>query len=150
MLFSFCGGALGVLSATWGVDAIVASAPADLTFQATSPIEIDGRVLTVTLVMTLLTGLVFGLLPALRGSRPDLDVILKATPGGGGGQSYSRFAGMLIIAEVAFSLILLGRCADASDVQNLSRCSQIRTRGLVVVTLSDRQVSFERSESDLP
>ena len=79
LLFSFCGGALGVLIAIWGVDAIVASAPADLTFQATSPIEIDGRVLTVTLVMTLLTGLVFGLLPALRGSRPDLDVILKAT-----------------------------------------------------------------------
>jgi len=138
LLLSLCGGALGVLIATWGVDAIVASAPADLTFQATSPIEIDGRVLGVTLVMTLLTGLVFGLLPALRGSRPNLDVILKATTGGGGSHSYSRFAGTLIIAEVAFSLILLvGAALMLRTFVNLESLQPgFEPRGLAAVALS--------------
>jgi putative ABC transport system permease protein len=107
VLLAACGGAVGLLIATWGVDAIVAAAPANLTFQATSPIEIDARILLVTAAMTVLTGLVFGLLPALRGSRPHLDLILKGTTGSGGSASYSRFAGALIVAEVAFSLILL-------------------------------------------
>src|SRR5206468_390843 len=106
VLFALCGGALGVLIAIWGLEAVVASAPANLTFQATSPIEIDGRILAVTLGMTLVTGFLLGLLPAIRGSSPDLDVILKATSGRGT-HSYRRFAGALIIAEVAFSLILL-------------------------------------------
>jgi ABC-type antimicrobial peptide transport system permease subunit len=107
LLLAGCGGALGVLIASWGVDAIVAAAPPDLSFAATSPIEIDTRILVVAAAMTFLTGVVFGLLPALRGSRPHLDVILKGTSGGGGSASYSRFGGGLIVAEVAFSLILL-------------------------------------------
>jgi predicted permease len=139
LLFSLCGGALGVLIAIWGLDAIVTSAPADLTFQATSPIEIDGRILAVTTGITVLTGLVFGLLPAIRGSRPNLDVILKATIGGGGGTHwYQRFAGALIVAEVAFSLILLvGAALMLRTFANLESLQPgFEPRGLVAVTLS--------------
>ena len=138
LLFAVCGGALGVLIAIWGVDAIVASAPADFTFQATSPIEIDGRILAVTLGMTLLTGLVFGLLPAIRGSRPDLDVILKATADGRGTGSYGRFAAVLIVAEVAFSLILLaGAALMLRTFANLESLQPgFEPRGLVGVSLS--------------
>ena len=42
VLLATCGGGVGVLLATWGVDAIVAAAPPNLTFNATSPIEVDG------------------------------------------------------------------------------------------------------------
>ncbi len=138
LLFAICGGALGILIATWGVDAIIASAPANLTFQSTSPIEIDARVLTVTLAMTLATGLVLGLLPALRGSRPDLDVILKATVSSGGSRSYSRFADALIIAEVAFSVILLvGTALMLRTFLNLESLNPgFEPRGLVAVTIS--------------
>lgn len=138
LLFAICGGALGILIATWGVDAIIASAPADLTFQSTSPIEIDARVLTVTLAMTLVTGLVLGLLPAIRGSRPDLGVILKATNGSGGSRSYTRFADTLIIAEVAFSLILLvGAALMLRTFLNLESLNPgFEPRGLVAVTIS--------------
>jgi putative ABC transport system permease protein len=138
LLFAICGGALGILIATWGVDAILASAPPDLTFQSTSPIEIDVRILTVTLGMTLVTGLVLGLLPALRGSRPDLDVILKATVSSGGNRSYGRFAGALIIAEVAFSLILLvGTALMLRTFLNLESLNPgFEPRGLVAVTIS--------------
>ena len=137
LLFALCGGALGVLIAVWGVDAVVASAPANFTFQATSPIEIDGRILAVTLGLTLLTGFVFGFLPAIRGSRPDLDVILKATSGSGT-QSYGRFAGALIVAEVAFSLILLvGAALMLRTFANLESLQPgFEPRGLIAVSLS--------------
>jgi len=138
LLFAICGGALGVLIATWGVDAIIASAPPDLTFRSTSPIEIDARILTVTLAMTLVTGVVLGLLPAMRGSRPDLDVILKATVGSGASRTYSRFAGGLIIAEVAFSLILLvGAALMLRTFLNFESLNPgFEPRGLVAVTIS--------------
>jgi putative ABC transport system permease protein len=138
LLFAVCGGALGVLIATWGVDAIVASAPADLTFQATSPIEMDGRILAVTMAITVLTGLVFGVLPAIRGSRPNLDLILKATIGSGGPLSYHRFAGVLIVAEVAFSLILLaGAALMLRTFANLESLQPgFEPRGLIAVSLS--------------
>lgn len=136
LVFAVCGGVLGILIATWGVDAIIAAAPADLTFQSTSPIEIDARILTVTLGMTLVTGLVLGLLPALRGSRPNLDAILKATVGSGS-RSSSRFAGALIIAEVAFSLILLvGTALMLRTFVNLESLNPgFEPRGLVAVTV---------------
>jgi putative ABC transport system permease protein len=138
VLFAVCGGAVGVLLATWGVDAIVAAAPADLTFRATSPIEIDTRILVVTAGMTILTGVVFGLLPALRGSRPNLDVILRGTSGSGGSGSFSRFAGALIVAEVAFSLILLvGAALMIRTFANLGAVEPgFEPEGLVAVQIS--------------
>jgi predicted permease len=105
VLLAACGGILGVLLATWGVDAIVAAAPPNLTFNATSPVEVDARVLVVAAGMTLATGLVFGLLPALRGSRPDLEWILKSARGTGA--TDGRLSAGLIVVEVAFSLVLL-------------------------------------------
>ena len=83
LVLAVCGGAVGMLLATWGVDAIVAAAPPDLTFNSTSPIEIDMRILIVAAAMTLVTGVVFGLVPALHASRPHLDSILKSARGAG-------------------------------------------------------------------
>jgi putative ABC transport system permease protein len=101
------GGLLGVLLARWGVDAVVAAAPDRLAFMPTTTIEVDARVIVVAAVATLVTGLLFGLLPALRGSRPALESSLRggslATRSGG----FGRIPGLLIVAEVAFSLMLL-------------------------------------------
>jgi predicted permease len=138
LLFAACGGALGILIATWGVDAIVASAPANLTFHPTSPIEIDPRILAVTTAITVVAGIVFGLLPAIRGSRPDLDIILKATSGSGTTQHHGRFAASLIVAEVAFSLILLvGAALMLRTFANLESLEPgFEPRGLVAVGVS--------------
>lgn len=108
VLLAACGGAVGILLATWGVDAIVAAAPPNFTYYATSPIEVDGRILAVAAATTLVTGLMFGLVPAFRGSAADVEIILKSASGTGR-QSLSRgwFSGALVIAEVAFSVILL-------------------------------------------
>jgi len=106
VLLAVCGGAVGVLLATWGVDGIVAAAPPNLTFNSTSPIEVDTRILAGAAAMTVLTVVLFGLVPAIRASRPNLEWILKSARGAGA-LPYSRFSAALIVAEVAFSLILL-------------------------------------------
>ena len=106
VVLAACGGALGVLVATWGVDAIVAAAPPNLTFNSTSPIELDTRILAVAAAMTLATGVLFGLVPALQASRPNVEWILKSARGFGA-RPFSRFSSALVVAEVAFSLILL-------------------------------------------
>ena len=108
VLLAVCGGALGLLFATWGIDAILAAAPPNFTFSGTTPIELDLRVLAVSGAISLLTGVVFGLVPAIRGSRPSLDEILKAGAGGRGGAAMSgRFSALLVATEVAFAFILL-------------------------------------------
>ena len=106
VVLAACGGALGVLLATWGVDAIVAAAPPNLTFNATSPIEVDTRILAAAAAMTALTVVVFGLVPAVRASRPSVESILKSARGVGA-LPYSHFSAAVVVAEVAFSLILL-------------------------------------------
>jgi putative ABC transport system permease protein len=106
LVLAICGGAVGLLFATWGLEGIVAAAPPDLTFNSTSPIELDNRILAVAAAMTLVTAIVFGLAPAVRGSRTNPDGVLKSARGVGA-LPLSRFASALVVAEVAFSLILL-------------------------------------------
>ena len=75
-------------------------------------ITLDGQVLLFTLAVSILTGIVFGLAPAYRAARPDLNHALKAggrnTQGEGGlGSSRWRLRSLLVVAEVALSLMLL-------------------------------------------
>ena len=108
LLLAGIGGVLGIVLANWGVQALVAAAPSNLAFQATSPVEVDGRIVAVAAGVTLLSGLLFGIVPALRGSRPNLDATLRGSDTSAGARtSYGRVPGMLVVAEVAFSLILL-------------------------------------------
>jgi putative ABC transport system permease protein len=137
VLLAACGGGVGVLLATWGVDAIVAAAPPNLTFNATSPIEVDARVLAVAAGMTLTTGVVFGLLPAMRGSRANLEWILKAARGAGTA-AYGRVSATLIVAEIAFSLILLvGAALMIRTFMNLQAIAPgFELEGLVAMEVS--------------
>ena len=108
VLLAMCGGALGVFLAEWGVQALVAAAPANFIFRGTTTIEIDGRILAFTAVLTLATGLLFGLVPAIRGSRQNLEEALRGAVHASIGKTpFGRMAGALIVAEVAFSLVLL-------------------------------------------
>jgi predicted permease len=107
VLLSFAGSALGVALAWAGVRAIAARAPT-VPFVNINGVDlrIDARILVFAAVVSVLTALVFGLVPALRGSRPNLDVGLRgAAPGGG--RPAGRLSSALVVAEVAFSLVLL-------------------------------------------
>ncbi|MGD9905377.1 MAG: ABC transporter permease [Vicinamibacterales bacterium] len=120
LLLAFAGGALGVALAfvmTRGLLAFVPIEGAPLLVQP-SP---DARILTFTFVLTGVTGIVFGLLPALRASRPDTWGTLKdsgAAVAGSGGSLFLRKG--LVAAQVALSFLLLfGAGLFVQSLQNL-------------------------------
>ena len=106
MLLSLVGGVLG-LALAWGlVRLLVAASPEQL--PRVQEIALDLRVLLFTLGVSLLTGLLFGLAPALAATRHSLGHFLKeAGRGGAEGLAHNRLRGVLVVTEVAFSLVLL-------------------------------------------
>jgi putative ABC transport system permease protein len=105
-LLALLGATLGWLLAQWGVDLIVALSPENL--PRFDEISVDMRVLGFTLLMTCLSGLVFGLAPALQSSHVDLNSTLKE--GGRSGAEGSRrnwLRSLFIVSEFALALLLL-------------------------------------------
>jgi putative ABC transport system permease protein len=106
LLLSVLGGALGLLLAMWGVDLLVAASPTDL--PRVKEIGLDAQVLGFTALISILTGLLFGLAPALQSTKLELNESLKE--GGRGstdGLRRNRVRSLLVISEVALSLVLL-------------------------------------------
>jgi putative ABC transport system permease protein len=106
VLLAIAGGAAGLLLAFWGVKLLLALNPGQIHRLQQS--TLDGRVLAWTAAVSLLTGVVFGLAPALQASKPGLNETLKE--GGRGsteGAGRRRLRGALVVAELALSLMLL-------------------------------------------
>ena len=105
-ILALAGGAAGLLVAFWGLTAITKFLPAD--FPRLTEIQMDWRVLAFTFVASVVTGILFGLAPALQISRPDVQEAIRET---GRGASASlrqrRFRQALIVAEVALCVVLL-------------------------------------------
>jgi putative ABC transport system permease protein len=106
VLLAAVGGIAGLLLAVWGTDLLLRLAPSAL--PRVHDITLDWRVLAFTTVLTIGTGLLFGFMPAIQLSSSDLNGTLKeggrSVTGAGGG---NRTRSMLVITEVALSLILL-------------------------------------------
>ena len=106
VLLALGSGAVGFLLALWGVDLLTALAPDSI--PRLDEVSADSRVLIFVLVISLLVALAFGLVPAAQASKTDLNDALKE---GGrsstGGLRGSRIRGVLVILEVALSLMLL-------------------------------------------
>jgi len=106
LLTAVIAGTLGVLLAVWGLD-LLAQVGENFIPRA-SELALDGRVLVFAVALTLLTGLVLGLVPAWRASQTDPGESLKdATRGSTGGRHTGRLRAGLLVSEVAFSLVLL-------------------------------------------
>jgi putative ABC transport system permease protein len=109
VLLSLTGGAGGVLIAYWGIAALVALLPETqlnaLPFLKT--LHIDGSILAFSFGLSLLTGMIFGLAPAIQSSRLDLNEVLKEggrqTSGGTGHRLRSAF----VMTEIALAVVLL-------------------------------------------
>jgi putative ABC transport system permease protein len=106
MLLAVVGGALGLLLAHWGVGALVALSPPNLLGEG--QVGVNLTVLAFTLAVSLLTGVAFGVAPALEASRLNLSESLKESARGnvGGGRA-GRVRAALVVAEVGLALVLL-------------------------------------------
>jgi predicted permease len=104
LLLSAAGGGLGLLLATWGRDLMLARVPENL--PRAEEIGLDGRVLAFTLVVSTVTGILFGLAPALQRMREDPQEFLKE---GGRGIAIgrNRVQSAFVVAEVGLALVLL-------------------------------------------
>ena len=105
-LLALVGGAFGVLLAVWGIRLLIAISPDDI--PRVNEINLDGRVLIFAVVVSLLTGLVFGIAPAFQASKLNLNESLKE---GGRGSSEgfrrNRIRSLLVVSELALALVLL-------------------------------------------
>ncbi len=106
LVLSLVSGAVGLILTVIGLKALVALAPENV--PRLDEVSLDVRVLGFTLFVSLLTGIVFGLVPAFQASRPDLNESLKeGSRGSTGGASAKLARNALVIFEVAIALVLL-------------------------------------------
>ncbi len=105
IMLALAGGAAALLLAIWTVSWIV-SLSAD-TIPRVHEISVDPRVAGFTLLVSVVTGVLFGLAPALQVSRPDLTDALKESGRSTAGLRKNRLRSALVISEVALSLVLL-------------------------------------------
>ena len=106
VVMAVVGGVLGVLLAFWGVDLILALEPGEV--PRVTPITVDGSALMFAVLLSVVTGILFGVGPAWQASRPQLQSTLKDATRGTTGEGSRQLARMgLVLAEVAISLVLL-------------------------------------------
>ena len=106
LLLAVIGGALGLLFSYWCVEALVALSPPNLI--AAEQVGLNLTVLAFTLCVSLLTGVAFGVVPAIETSRLNLSESLKESSRGNvGGTRAGRVRGALVVAEIGLSLVLL-------------------------------------------
>src|SRR5262249_12747968 len=106
VLLAMLGGGVGLLLAVWGTDALIALKPVNI--PRLDEVGIDGRVLGFSFVISLLTGIIFGLVPAIPTSRPDLNTSLKeGRRSSTTGSRRHHLRSLLVASEMALSLVLL-------------------------------------------
>lgn len=105
VILAVAGGALGMLLGSWGLQALRAMAPA--TVSRLGPVQLDTGVLLATLAISVLVGLVFGLVTASEAGRGDAAQTLKEGERAGASRSRRSLRRGLVIVEVSLSLVLL-------------------------------------------
>ena len=149
LVLSIAGGLLGLLLAVWMTRGLIGLIPADNTALLIRA-EPDWRILAFTFALTFVTGIVFGLLPALRASRPDTWGTLKDTVGavaGAGGSLFLRKG--LVALQVALSFLLLfGAGLFVRSLDNLRTTDTgVQLDNLVTFRLSPALSGYDEVQS---
>jgi putative ABC transport system permease protein len=157
IILAVIGGAVGLLIGLWGVDLLTSFRPSDdsqfwpsytRTFDFFK-IHMDGRVLSFNFLLALITGIVFGLVPALQASHPNLNVALKESAGSSaaGFRALRRptTRSLLVVGQITLSFVLLA-CAGLM-IKSLLRLQAIdlgfRPEGIITMSLDGRDVKPE-------
>ena len=147
VLLSLIGGAAGLLVARWGIDLLRQVAPANVPLPGVEGIGLNAHVLLFSLVLSVMTGVVFGLLPAWQFASQDLNDVLKD-----GGRSPAgirrRLRLTLVVSEIALaSLLLVGAGLMLRSFQNvLGSQSGFKTEGVLttLITLPESRYPGDR------
>jgi putative ABC transport system permease protein len=146
---AFAGAAGGLLLSSWGVQSLLAAAPAGI--PRLNEVGVDGRVVAFTALVAVATGVVFGVMPAFTASRADVHDALK--DGGRGGGGAPRRAGQILVAsEVALSIVLL--IAAGLLIRSFARVQDVapgfEPQSLLTLRLSlpqSRYATFQKGEA---
>jgi predicted permease len=143
VLLAFLGGGLGLLFAAWGKNALLTQLTAE-SDEFVIDLGLDWRVLGFTAVVSLLTGILFGLAPALRATRIELTSMLKANPDSGA-TARSWLSKGLVVAQVAMSLVLLtGAGLFVRTLRNLNQIdSGFNRENLLLFRIDPRLSGYE-------
>jgi predicted permease len=154
LMLALAGGLFGVLLAWWGVQSIAAFSAANSEDSAPFSASIDGRVLLFTAAVSLLTGIAFGLAPALRGVRLDLTPMLKAGARGDWqvahrGRRILTAGNALVVAQVALSIVVLaGAGLLARTLRNLKNINPgFDARNVLTFSLDPTLLGYKPAES---
>jgi putative ABC transport system permease protein len=110
LMLALAGGAVGLLSSYWAVHLLRAAMPENYLnlVPGLNHFGVNRNALLFTLMISIMTGMVFGLMPALQASKPNLNESLKeGAKGASSSGSRQRARGALVVAEIALSLVLL-------------------------------------------
>ncbi len=157
VLLALIGGVAGLLIAMWGVDLLTNFRPSDdaqfwssytRTFDFFK-IQLDGRVLAFNFLLALVTGITFGLAPALQASRPNLNEALKETAGSSAAgfrpQRRLSLRSLLVAGQITLSFVLLA--SAGLMIKSLLRLQAInlgfRPAGVITMSLNGRGVKPE-------
>src|SRR6267378_914715 len=121
-VLSLMGGVAGLLVAYWGRNLLWSFRPPFL-LDGSIDLSFDARVLGFTLLISMFTGLIFGLIPAIKASGTDINEVLKTGGRGGAlGWTHNRLRGLLVISEIALALVaLVGSGLFLRSMQNAQK-----------------------------
>lgn len=147
ILLSVAGGLVGLLIAKWGVSILIALASGVL--PRAGEIGLDTRVLAFTFGLSVLTGIAFGLAPALQSSRSDVQTALKDSGNAGSSPQRNRLRSWLVVAEVSAALVLLiGAGLLLKSFWQLQRMDAgLRPENVVTMSLALPQAKYSTSEA---
>jgi predicted permease len=148
VLLAGLGGLGGLVLAQLGTDALIEAVPQNI--PRISTIQLDAPVLAFTFFVSLLTGVIFGLVPAWQASHVDLNSSLKSgTRGGSGGEGKGRVRNALIMVEVALALVLL--ISAGLLIQSFARLGRVqpglRTERLLTARIGLPDVAYPKNEN---
>jgi putative ABC transport system permease protein len=147
LLLAISGGAAGLLLGWQGVELLLSIAPDNL--PRAQDIKLDTRVAGFTFLVSLLTGIVFGLLPALQASKIDLSVTLKEGGRDAVGLLRRRLRGFLVVSEVALAFVLL--IGAGLLIRSFARLTEVDPgldpRGVLTMTILQPEAKYSDGRS---
>lgn len=146
VLLSLLGAIAGLLLAYWFVDLIRGSLPAEQMRYVTGwkNLSVNPQVITFTLITALICSLLFGLVPALQVSRPDLTEALKDGGRGTSGSGKQRLRRLLIISEIALALVLM--VGAGLTVKGFMKLAENQKQGFTPGNLLTMRVTLPESK----